>query len=279
MRHIIPAPITPSPPRRGSPRLKRLRRISARLALLAAIAGAPAWAWETGRLDPAVAAARQWAGNLWPALHLTVAELRVNGRGRTSQSAIQAALDIHRGAPILGVDLERAKERLEALPWIASAAVERKLPDTIHVQIVERIAVGRWRRRGRVLLVDRNGFAFAASTAETFTHLPLFKGDGATDNAAALVDMMASHPALAKRVARAARRGDRRWDLVFRSGVIVRLPEKKPRRAWERLAFLDREHGLLSRGLVAIDMRLPDRLVLRTPPGPAPAAAKPGKNT
>ena len=113
--------------------------------------------------------------------------------------------------------------------------------------------------------------------------LPLLKGSGAPDNAAALVDMMASRPALAKRVAQAARRGDRRWDLVFESGLLVRLPEKKPLRAWERLAYLDRQFDLLSRGLVVIDMRLPDRLVLRTPPGAGPAATPavmaPGKNT
>lgn len=279
MRRIRTGHRSAVPPRRGSPRLKRLRRLCLRLAVLAAIVGAPAWVWRSGLLDPAIEAARHWSANLSSSLHLTIAEMNVSGRQRTSKSAIQTALGIRRGTPILGIDLERAKERLEALPWIATAAIERKLPDTIHVQVVERTAVGRWRRRGRILLVDRNGIVFAAGKAETFTHLPLFRGSGATDNAAALVDMMASQPALAKRVAQAARRGDRRWDLVFDSGLLVRLPEKKPLRAWERLAYLDQKFGLLSRGLVAIDMRLPDRLVLRTPPGATPAATAPGKNT
>ncbi len=279
MRRIGTRPYPPAPPRRGSPRLKRLRRLGVRMAALTAIVGAPALAWQAGQLDPVIEAARHWSANLSSSLHLTIAELSVSGRRRTSQSAIQAALDIRRGAPIFGIDLGRAKERLEALPWIATAAIERKLPDAIHVQVVERTAVGRWRQRGRMFLVDRNGIVFAAGKAETYTHLPLLKGSGAPDNAAALVDMMASRPALAKRVAQAARRGDRRWDLVFESGLVVRLPENKPRLAWERLAHLEQKFGLLSRGLVAIDMRLPDRLVLRTPPGATPSAVAPGKNT
>lgn len=283
MRRITTVRRSAVPPRRGSPRLKRLWRLCMRMAALAAIVGAPVWAWQSGRLDPTIDAARLWSGNLSSSLHLTIAEMSVSGRQHTSQSAIQAALGIRRGAPIFGIDLERAKERLEALPWIATAAIERKLPDTIRVQVIERTAVGRWRQRGRILLVDRNGVLFAAGKAETFDHLPLLKGSGATDNAAALVDMMASQPALAKQVAQAARRGDRRWDLVLESGLVVRLPEKKPLLAWERLAYLDQKFGLLSRGLLAIDMRLPDRLVLRTPPGAGPAAVPasmaPGKNT
>ncbi len=283
MRRITTGRPSAVPRKRGSPRYKLLRRLCLRLAALAAIVGAPAWVWNSGRMNPVIDAARQWSGDLASSLHLTIAEMSVSGRQRTSQSAIQTALGIRRGTPILGIDLERAKERLEALPWIATAAIERKLPDTIQVQVVERTAVGRWRRRGRILLVDRNGILFAAGKAETYTHLPLLKGGGATDNAAALVDMLASQPALAKRVAQAVRRGDRRWDLVFESGLLVRLPEKKPLRAWERLAYLDRQFDLLSRGLVVIDMRLPDRLVLRTPPGAGPAATPavmaPGKNT
>lgn len=270
---------TSVPPRRGSPRLRRLRRFAQRLALLAIVVGAPAWAWRSGVLDPAISAVARAHASLTSSVDLTLAELLVNGRKRTSRPEIQQALDIRRGDSLLGIDLEGARKRLEALPWIASAVVERRLPDTLYVAIVERRAVGRWRQGKRIMLVDRNGIPFAASKAESFRHLPLFTGKGAPDNAAALVDMMASRPALAKSVVRAARRGDRRWDLLFASGVVVRLPEKHPRRAWERLAFLDREYGLLDRGLVAIDMRLEDRLVLRTPAGAAPAVLGPGKNT
>ena len=68
-------------------------------------------------------------------------------------------------------------------------------------------------------------------------------------------------------------------DLLIKGGTLIRLPEKNPRRAWDRLAFLASEYGLLDRGLAAIDMRLPDRLVLRPPKGALPAATAPGKST
>ncbi len=277
MRSITVAPVRRR--RRGFPRLRRLRGIALRLALLGAVAAGPAWLWQTGRLVALWQAAGVASGELTAALHLTIAELLVNGRDQTTQPEIQAALGIHRGDAILGVDLEGTKARLEALPWVASAAVERRLPDTIHVQIVERTAVGRWKKGGRVALIDRNGAVFAAANTKDFRHLPMFTGAGAPHNATALVDMMASRPMLAQRVVRAARRGDRRWDLLLKGGIVVRLPEKHPRRAWDRLAFLALEYGLLDRGLAGIDMRLPDRLVLRPPKRAVPTATAPGKST
>lgn len=280
MRRMRSITIAPRPRRRrGFPRLRRLRGLALRLALLAAVAAGPVWLWQSGRLLAMWQSVDAASGEVTAALHLTIAELLVNGRERTTQPEIQAALGIRRGDAILGVDLERTKARLEALPWVASAAVERRLPDTIHVQIVERTAVGRWKKGGRIALIDRNGAVFAAADTKDFRHLPLFTGAGAPHSAAALIDMMASRPVLAQKVLRAARRGDRRWDLLLKGGILVRLPEKHPRRAWDRLAFLAFEYGLLDRGLAAIDMRLPDRLVLRPPKGAVPTATAPGKST
>ena len=44
------------------------------------------------------------------------------------------------------------------------------------------------------------------------------------------------------------------------------MPETDPAGAWVQLARLEREHGLLGRDVVAIDLRLPGRLVVRTAP-------------
>ena len=60
--------------------------------------------------------------------------------------------------------------------------------------------------------------------------------------------------------------------------VKLRRPEDDPAAAWHRLAALDRDESLLQRAVVAVDMRLPDRLVLKLPPEPAkPPPAKKGK--
>jgi cell division protein FtsQ len=52
----------------------------------------------------------------------------------------------------------------------------------------------------------------------------------------------------------------------------VRLPEADPAAAWAQLARIERQQGLLSRDVLVIDLRLPDRLVVRTDPDSGPLA-------
>jgi cell division protein FtsQ len=56
---------------------------------------------------------------------------------------------------------------------------------------------------------------------------------------------------------------ERRWNLRLKNGVDVRLPETNVAPALDRLVALDREKKLLSRDIVAVDLRLPDRVSVR----------------
>ncbi len=59
---------------------------------------------------------------------------------------------------------------------------------------------------------------------------------------------------------------ERRWDLRLENGITVKLPELNEDKAIAELMRLDRENGILSRDLAAVDMRLNDRLVLQLTP-------------
>jgi cell division protein FtsQ len=56
---------------------------------------------------------------------------------------------------------------------------------------------------------------------------------------------------------------DRRWNLRLKNGIDVRLPETNVEQALDRLVALDREKKILSRDILAIDLRLPDRVTVR----------------
>ena len=73
--------------------------------------------------------------------------------------------------------------------------------------------------------------------------------------------------------------GGRRWNLRFAGGIDVRLPEENAAQAWARLAELERKQRLLGRDVIVVDMRLPDRLVVRTTPEAAHLARDPGEHT
>jgi cell division protein FtsQ len=218
------------------------------------------------------------------ALGLAVEDIAVEGRETTDPAAVMAALAARRGTPILGVDLWRAKEELEKLPWIRSAAIERRLPHTLHVRLVERRPLALWQHEGRQELIDREGEVIPIADLSRFARLPLVVGDTAAGRATALIEMLSREPELAARVTAAIRVDDRRWNLRIDDKIDVLLPEEAPGEAWAQLASLERQNNLLKRDVQRVDMRLPGRLVVRvnTPPPTAAAPARPrtsGKNT
>jgi cell division protein FtsQ len=207
------------------------------------------------------------------ALGLVVAEIEVEGRETTDAATIMASLDAARGTPILGVKPSRAKEQLEALPWVRSATIERRLPGTLFVRLVERRPLAVWQHGGTQELIDRDGTVIPVSDLSRFARLPTVVGENAAAHAAALIDMLAGEPELALRVTAAVRVGDRRWNLRVDDAIDVLLPEDDPAGAWSRLAQLEQTSSVLKRDVQTVDLRLPDRLVLRVTGGPAHEAA------
>src|SRR3546814_10770851 len=58
------------------------------------------------------------------------------------------ALGLETGRPILAVDPAAARAALEALPWVASASVERQLPGTVYIRLTERAPLALWQDQG-----------------------------------------------------------------------------------------------------------------------------------
>lgn len=285
MRRVkLPAPSA----RRRRSRPAGGRRLGLRLAALLVLAGAAAgggwWAWHSGAVERSAQRALEKGIELTLRAGLRVEEVYVEGRARTPRDHLQAALQIERGDPILGFDLEGTRRRLEGLPWVSKATVERRLPGVIHVTIEERRPIALWQHDGRFTLVDRDGVTIADDITP-FRHLPQLIGAAAPAQAAALTALLAEQPDLRPRVKAATLVSGRRWNLRLddlENGVDVRLPEEQAATAWRRLAELEREHGLMKRKVAMIDLRLPDRLVIRLTDGtplPLPAiGGRPGKD-
>ncbi|MBI5121102.1 MAG: FtsQ-type POTRA domain-containing protein [Rhodospirillales bacterium] len=215
-------------------------------------------------------------------LGLVVADITVEGRKRQDTEALLKALGLNRGDAILSADLEMMRRRLETLPWVSEAIVERRLPGRLHVRLAEREPMALWQRNGQFVLVDRQGAEIGPDLTGEFQHLPVIVGADAPSHAGALFAALSAEPALAPRVKAAVRVGGRRWNLKLddiASGIDVRLPEAQTAAAWTRLARLERDYQLLERNLMMIDLRLPDRLVVGAPEDAAvdPKAVKKNK--
>ncbi|MDE0051361.1 MAG: FtsQ-type POTRA domain-containing protein [Rhodospirillales bacterium] len=202
---------------------------------------------------------------------MTVQRIHTEGQGRTPPKAVHAAVGVELGTPIFDVDLDAARERVQAIGWVESATVERHLPSTLHVRIVERTPVALWQRNQRLVMVDRAGAEIAGETLDQYTHLPVIVGDGALRHMPTLLDAMASDPALSGRVEAAIWIGGRRWTIHFDNGLEAKLPESDIGSAWARLVREVGDHSLLDGPIAVVDLRLPDRTILRARPPELPA--------
>jgi cell division protein FtsQ len=206
-------------------------------------------------------------------LGLEVQQVILEGRRNTPTDMIRAALGVSRGDPILEFSPEAARARIETIAWVQQAHVERRLPGTILVRIDERRPFAIWQNGGHFVIIDREGRVVASDGLDQFGPLPLLVGTGADTMGAALHDMLRQQPDVAERVQAMVRIHERRWNLRLHNGTDVLLPEGAEAAAIQRLGELQREARLLDRPLAAIDLRLPDRLVLRPSRQAEPAEA------
>lgn len=237
---------------------------------LSALIGGGTWIYMGGHGAKAVAAVGDGAIAASAHIGLSVQNVLVLGRNRADRDDVSRALGAHRGMAILAFDPHAAKARLEKLSWVRAAVVERRLPDTIYLRLVEREPLALWQTGGSLALIDREGVVITRRHLDRYAKLPLVVGTGANEQAEAILDILRAAPAVTEATAAIVRVAERRWDLKLKGGVMVHLPEDAAARAVARLDQLIAREGILARDIVAIDMRLPDRLVVRAKPGAAP---------
>ena len=270
--------------RKPTPRWeKRSVRVAAAAAIFSLALASSTWLWQSGRVTGATNAIFNSAAKFLANAGFRIDEVTLEGRHNESSAHIMQAIDITRGTPLLNIDLASIRARLEALPWIRVASVERDFPDALRIRIIERRPLALWQHMNKLVLVDDDGIVITSQKLERFPNLLVLVGKDAPVHATSLLNLLAREPELKQRVNAAVRVGDRRWNIRMDNGVYVRLPETEALAAWRRFARLERQHELLKQDLLSIDLRVPDQLIVRTRAGRPETDGKPsqrnGKNT
>lgn len=92
---------------------------------------------------------------------MRITALGHTGDAYTPSDAVQDILDEYRGTPILAVDRAGLQDRLAALPTVAAAQVELRLPGELQVAITEKAPAFTWRTERAVLVGARDGTIIA----------------------------------------------------------------------------------------------------------------------
>jgi cell division protein FtsQ len=216
-----------------------------------------------------------------------VSGYQISGINHMDRAHIDAVVtdELHRAAERAGtakapqalVDVAAIRSRLLQFGWVKDARVQRRLPDTLVIDIVERTPAALWQSQGQLALIDSQGVVLDRVPVDKMPDLPLLIGSGANDHEQELDRLLAAVPTLKPQLASATWVGGRRWDLNFQSGETIALPEgeEDARTALVKFAKLDKSAGLLGRGLVRFDLRVPGKMIVRLPHAQAGALAPP----
>lgn len=238
-----------------------IRRIAVGILLTAAALGA----WQVGRFTGANEWARDEFVNAVGRAGFSVKRIEVVGANRIDRLRVYDIALNQQDRSMAAFDLEEVRRDLLRYGWVEDARVSRRLPDTLVIDLVERTPVAVWQNRGRYTLMDSRGRLLPGVDAASVPDLPVIVGSNAPRQMEALHRLLDTAPALKPQVSGASWIGNRRWDLHFRSGETLALPDDSQRAeaAFAEFARLDGVNRLLGRGIRRFDMRLPDRLVLR----------------
>ena len=168
------------------------------------------------------------------------------------------------------LDVSDIRNRLLQFGWVKDARVSRRFPDTLVIDIVERTPAALWQDDQRLSLIDAEGVVLDRVQVSQMPDLPLLIGKGANAQSVPLERLLAQAPALQAQLVSATWVGQRRWDLSFQSGETVALPEGEAlaSAALVKFAKMDKSAGLLGRGILRFDLRIPGKMTVRLPREP-----------
>lgn len=195
--------------------------------------------------------------------------IEISGQTLTADQDIITLLTVGTGNSTLTFDAQKAQARLEWLRAVKSATVRKVYPNKVIVSIVEKVPVVRWRVGDTTWLIDEAGKKIGTDVS-SYTDLPLVIGEGAADDGVAMVRILSRHPVLQNQLAALSRIGDRRWDLIYRNGLRVQLPESGVAQALDQLDMYQADYALLDRDVTLIDLRVQGIVTLK--PGEIAAA-------
>jgi len=194
-----------------------------------------AWTLAVGLVvAPVVAVVQGWVGaDRWP-----LRTLRVNGElHQVDPARLREVLLPFAQRGFFAVRLDDAQAAVSTLPWVDTAEVRKRWPDTLEVRVVEHRPIARW---GDNRLLSDDGTLFPAADAEAPRTLPLL--DGPDSRTGAVMELYGEARELFApagvdvRALRLDPRGS--WSLRLSNGVDVVVGSREARLRLDRFARL-----------------------------------------
>lgn len=238
-----------------------------RIVLTAILGGAAALVWTIARVAGVPDLAEEKLALVASDAGFEVKRVEVRGVNRMNELTIYEKVLGQRDQAMSRLDLAALREGLLQLPWVKDARVSRQLPETLVIDVVERSPHAVMRKAGKLVLIDETGHPLEPVSSAKAKGMFVLSGEGAEGQVEDLGTLLDAAPALKPQVAEAEWVGNRRWNLTFKTGQVLALPEGVEKSAGALLTFarMDGVNRLLGGRVASFDMRAADRVYLRVP--------------
>ncbi len=215
------------------------------------------------QIDETINAFYDWCGEKG----IVLEDIIISGREKAAKDDILAKLNLNRGDNLLKINIREMKQKLEELPWVKEANIRKSFfPNTITINIVENEVRAIWQINEKFYPLDADGNVIEAKYEITKPIL-LIVGADAPKNFKHLIETLKNtNEEYVNRIKVANYISKRRWNVIFddiHKGVTIKLPEENIEEAWKKLLKLDKSKGIFKRKLTIIDLRLPDKVVVK----------------
>jgi cell division protein FtsQ len=197
------------------------------------------------------------------AVGFRIAAIALSGQKEVSREEVLTTTGVTGRSSLLFLDVDAARERLKTNPWIADAQVLKLYPDHLQITITERQPFALWQKNGRVSVIASDGTVLEPFVSGRYYGLPLVVGRGAQLQAKDFIGVLNKYPDIRSQLRASILVAERRWNLRLKNGIDIHLPGADVEHALKTLVELDHDKKLLSRDIVAVDLRLPDRVTVR----------------
>ncbi len=194
---------------------------------------------------------------------LGLEQITISGISQMRENEVLAAAGLSSKLSLAFIDVNQVRERLEHVPMIKSATVRKLYPNELVITLTEREPYAVWQLNGELFVIAADGTVIDLMQDERYADLPMVVGDQANTRSKGYLALLEAAGPLKSRIRAGTLVAGRRWTLKMDNGMDVRLPELGAADALARLVKLEREQKILEKDVLAIDLRMADRVVVR----------------
>lgn len=219
--------------------------------------------WQGGHLDAFIRTNGEPHHALARALGLGLDRVTISGIAQMREAEVLAAGGLNAKLSLAFIDVNDLRERLERVPLIESAAVRKLYPNELVITLTERRPYALWQNNGELFIIAADGTVIDLMQDDRFSDLPFVVGESANIRSKDYLALLDAAGPLKARIRAGTLVSGRRWTLKMDNGMDVRLPEQGAADALARLVKLEDEQKILEKDVLAIDLRMADRVVVR----------------